>query len=291
MNTLNRQTMRRIEHAAVKARPGRASRGAAIATEEQGREIELKLEVPTGAREALIAALDGQAATRKRLRSLYFDTSNSALAAAGISLRLRQEGERWVQTTKVLDDRGVANRLEETVNLPALAPGEKPQIDIGRHTAALQAKLLATLADADGPLQEHFEVDVYRLVCRRQTATCDIELALDQGVIRAGQAEAPVCELELELKRGSVAELCSVAEVWQREHGLWLGGEAKADLGLRVARGEGVTPPVVKASELKSGRPVSDQAMWNSVLRNCRAHVVPNAAAVAAGSENEEHIH
>ena len=251
----------------------------------------MKLEVPPGAREALVAALDGQAVTRKRFRSLYFDTSDGALAAAGISLRLRHEGDRWVQTTKVRDDRGVANRLEDSIDLPALPAEQKPQIDIGRHTAALQAKLLTTLANAGGQLQERFEVDVDRLVCRLQAANNDIELALDQGIIRAGDAEAPVSELELELKRGSIEELCSLAELWQREHGLWLGWESKADRGLRVARGQGSTPPVVRASELKSGRAVSDQAIWNAVLRNCLAHVLPNAAAVAAGSVNEEHIH
>ncbi|TIV43312.1 MAG: CYTH domain-containing protein, partial [Mesorhizobium sp.] len=38
--------------------------------------------------------------TTKTLRSIYLDTSEHALKKAGIALRLRRDGRRWVQTVK-----------------------------------------------------------------------------------------------------------------------------------------------------------------------------------------------
>ena len=63
-------------------------------------EIELKLQVPAGALAAVERALAAAPVTSVRMRAVYYDTPDSRLAAAGIALRLRQEGRRWVQTLK-----------------------------------------------------------------------------------------------------------------------------------------------------------------------------------------------
>ena len=64
-------------------------------------EQELKLHVPATARPGVERELARGALARTRLRALYFDTSTRALARAKISLRLRLEGRRWVQTLKM----------------------------------------------------------------------------------------------------------------------------------------------------------------------------------------------
>ena len=47
-----------------------------------------------------------------------------------------------------------------------------------------------------------------------------IELALDRGVLLGGGKEAPLCEVELELKSGSEETLVALAEAIAREFSL-----------------------------------------------------------------------
>ena len=63
-------------------------------------EIELKLQVPQGALPAVEQAVAVGQARRQRLQAVYFDTADRRLGAAGLALRLRKEGRRWVQTLK-----------------------------------------------------------------------------------------------------------------------------------------------------------------------------------------------
>src|SRR3546814_12773533 len=63
-------------------------------------ERELKLDVPEASRIGLKKALTQLGATELALNARYFDTENRDLAKAGIALRLRQEGDQWVQTVK-----------------------------------------------------------------------------------------------------------------------------------------------------------------------------------------------
>ena len=68
-------------------------------------EIELKLRLPRSAVAAVLRHPAVAAVRRGRtrvatLRSTYFDTDDIRLARAGIGLRLRREGRRWLQTIK-----------------------------------------------------------------------------------------------------------------------------------------------------------------------------------------------
>jgi inorganic triphosphatase YgiF len=55
------------------------------------------------------------------------------------------------------------------------------------------------------------ETRVARTVYPLRSSTGEIEFTVDRGTIAAGDRSAPLCEIELELKRGSQAELFNVA--------------------------------------------------------------------------------
>jgi inorganic triphosphatase YgiF len=57
-------------------------------------ENELKLSLDSEATERWKAQLQAQGAERQLLRTIYFDTNDGRLAAAGLSLRLRCENDR-----------------------------------------------------------------------------------------------------------------------------------------------------------------------------------------------------
>ncbi|MFN9103948.1 MAG: CYTH domain-containing protein, partial [Betaproteobacteria bacterium] len=80
-------------------------------------EIELKFQVPPGQATAVARAVGTASARRVRLQAAYADTADRRLAAAGLALRLRREGRRWVQTLKGRGD-GLMARPEHEVPVP-----------------------------------------------------------------------------------------------------------------------------------------------------------------------------
>ncbi|TMG91094.1 MAG: CYTH domain-containing protein, partial [Betaproteobacteria bacterium] len=82
-------------------------------------EVELKLTIDPASlarvREhpALAAVLSGRARTSKDV-STYYDTRSGELRKAGVALRMRRSGHRWLQTVKGAGDRvGALHRRPE----------------------------------------------------------------------------------------------------------------------------------------------------------------------------------
>lgn len=260
-------------------------------------EIELRLQVPPGARAAVGRALAaGGAVSRTRLQAVYVDTPDRALAAAGIALRLRKEGRRWVQTLKVGALHATA-RGEHNV-VVAVAAGLRPVIDPARHAGTPPGIALeAALAAADGPLVERYRTDITRSRSLRRTRYGQVELALDIGEILAdapGDGEPrrwPVCELEIELVSGTPRAVFETAQRWIDSHGLWLDTRSKAERGDRLARGE------PRGAAVKAHPPGSLPAdatpaqAWRAFVESCLAQALPNASEIAAGSGQPEHVH
>lgn len=265
-------------------------------------EIEFKFCIPADRLDAVEAALRAGEVKRTRLQARYFDTAEHALAAQGVVLRLRKEGDRWVQTAKAAGH-GVLQRLEHNVDLgSAGADAQVPQPDVQRHADTPVGERLAELLRAAGqPLRPTYGTDIWRLTRTIEHEGCTVELALDLGEIHAGEDEgegksarvAPVRELELELVSGPVHGLTALAQQWADAHGLWFSTVSKAEAGLRLLHGS-TQMPAVKAQppHYKAGSAAPDgRALLRAVVAACLAQILPNASEVAAGSDDADQIH
>lgn len=222
-----------------------------------GKELEFKLELTPqelrriGANPALENLTVGKPVT-STLRSIYFDTPDHRLRARGISLRVRSIGDRWVQTIKAGTnlEKGISNpdELEAVVCRPEPDLGA---IDDRRLRRAVERAVKASA------LEPQFETIVTRTTHKLHSDKGDLELALDEGVVRAGTTEDKLCEAELELKAGSPECLLETAAALFSAQPIRLAEATKADRGYDLALGRrngGIAPrkaehPVLTGNE------------------------------------------
>lgn len=255
-------------------------------------EIELKFQVPAARREAVAAAVAGRTAAPvvQRLQAAYFDTEACALANAGIALRLRREGSHWVQTLKA-GSGDTLLRFEHNVPRPGRGAGA-PLLEPALHDGTPAGERLnAVLGDGvHAALQCRYRTDVRRRLRLLRTRGATLELALDQGVIVAGDASLPLCELEIELHTGPAPVLLATARTWVQRHGLWLDTRSKAERGTLLAAGQARSPArKAKAVELPRDAGLADAR--RAVLAECLQQVAVNASQVASGDFGDAHVH
>jgi triphosphatase len=256
-------------------------------------EFELKLEIPAGRLEAVLAAMKLQGATRERLRAVYFDTPDGALAAHGIVVRMRKEGRNWVQTAKAPGS-GALARLEHNAPVEAAAQGAAPAVDLARHTGTPVGDAIRDALELDPdagfpPLVALYETDITRLSATLHHGESDLEIALDQGRIVAGPHPAPVRELEVELKEGRPVDAVQLARRWCQDHGLWLSTISKSMKGQRLAGT--AQRPAPRAGKADYGRHADGHALVVAVVSACLDQMLAFASEVGAGSTDAEHIH
>ena len=247
-------------------------------------ELELKFQVPDERVADVEEALRRDTVQATRLRARYFDTPEESLAAAGLVLRIRQEGDTWVQTAKG-PGRGGFERLEH--NVPLGPGGSELPPEISRHRGhPVHDLLVQALHDCGSELQPTFETDVARLARTMRAGSAAMEIALDRGEVRAGTHRQRVQEVEFELKEGTPAALVELARSWCRNHGLWLDPQTKSALGRRLAAGNEAPAPTTAEALTAKGRHLPP-AIFDSALRQ----ILANARELAAGTGSDGHVH
>lgn len=239
-------------------------------------EFELKFLVPRKARAVLRAALGERGAKpeRRRLVARYFDTADRRLARTGMSLRLRREGRRWVQTLKAGGEAALA-RFEHEV------PRPDGTLDASVHAGTPTGDRVAGLLAGGEPLVQRYGTDIRRVTRRLRMRGTIVELAFDEGRITAQDREWPVCELEFELLTGSRAGLFALAGQWRARFGLMLDVRSKAGRGDALADGRPASAPR-RAMPVVLARGACVDEAWRAVLDECIAQVLVNAAGLAA---------
>jgi inorganic triphosphatase YgiF len=159
------------------------------------RALELKVELSKSDLERLrselpISDLRVGAAGSKKLRTVFFDTPEHKLHAAGISLRLRRQNGGWVQTVKT--DQKVAGGLSNPIELECSVEAE--ELDLAKISAKKIRR--ATQKAVQGTsLRPVFETVVHRTTRKIGTGDSDIEFALDEGKVRTRAGATDVAPL------------------------------------------------------------------------------------------------
>jgi inorganic triphosphatase YgiF len=215
------------------------------------------------------------------LQSTYYDTPDLRLANRDLTLRVRRNGRQHVQTVKAGDLRqiGLFEREEAEQTVPRPGP-DLAAIGDGALRRAVGGAVGA------GALKPIFGTEVKRTRWQLGDGSrVAVEVDLDVGHLKAGRVRAPICELELELKKGRPRNLIRVARTLGRAVPLRLDVASKAARGLALYRGEEQT--IRRAETVTYDRDASLGDAVLTILKECLAHAASNQAAVLAGTDIE----
>jgi triphosphatase len=247
------------------------------------KEVEVKLEIASASLSALkkIPLLRTLKETPKRTAevSVYFDTDKHKLRKRGLMLRVRRVGNRYVQTIKAGGKLAPFERDEWEAEIA----GEEPDLDLAKDTA-LEPLLNNKFRQRLKPL---FETRVKRTVYPVVDESHVIQLTVDQGTIETGTHSLPLCEIELELKRGSAAQLFSLARDLTQVLPARLAVKSKSERGYEVIDGDQQLP--VKAAAVDLQADARTRNAFKAIGLACLKQVINNEPAVIKGDPEGVH--
>jgi inorganic triphosphatase YgiF len=216
----------------------------------------------------------------ERLVSVYYDTDKRDLHAHGATLRVRREGDSFIQTVKAT---GAANGMLQRDEWEQPLEDSQPDLDAAANTS-LGAVLTAQVRAALKPI---FETRIQRTYYYLADNDWRIEIAFDHGEVVAGNRLLPICEMELELKYGYRAALFELARMIVEVIPAQLSLVAKSERGYALvdeaeqqffpARNPKLTPGTATANS------------FQSIANSCLNQLVANAPHV--NRRNPEALH
>jgi inorganic triphosphatase YgiF len=193
-------------------------------------ETELKFELDAAGAKALAAHLQlASLGQPRKLRSVYYDTPETELRDHGLTLRVRDDGKRRLQTVKQSAVGGNGFQRGEWEHLLESGTGGElaPDLDAAARTPAGEVLSRRDLAF----VRPVFEVEIKRITRSVEVEGAIIEIALDRGSARAEGRRTPIGEVEMELKTGPAAGLFALARECSRIAPLELSFVSKAARG------------------------------------------------------------
>lgn len=207
------------------------------------------------------------------LHAIYFDTGKGSLREAGLSVRVRRQGEVWIQTIKAEQNgRGlILDRSEWETSVAG------PELDL----AAAKGTALGDLLK-EGSLKKRikpaFEVRTDRQAYRVERNGASIEAVVDRATVTAGERAETFGEVELELKAGEPLALFKLALELVEAAPLRLSIQTKAERGYALLPGE--TPRSYKAERVDLPPDLSTGEAFQAVARSCLTQALRNEALV-----------
>ncbi|MGO1234021.1 MAG: CYTH domain-containing protein [Marinobacter sp.] len=201
-------------------------------------ELEIKLTLTEPAQQQaldwLLSLPLAEKGSRKTLVNRYYDTPDAALNQARAALRVRQAGDRYIQTLKTRGEfvNGAHNRQEWEWELAG------PELDL----SLLEQTPLHNQVDLSD-LQLAFETNFQRQEIIFRDGSNEIEVAVDAGHILGGGKIMPLHEVEFELKAGDAECLMQQASKLAEQVPVFLNLVSKAEQGYYLA---GIYQPDLK---------------------------------------------
>ena len=168
-----------------------------------------------------------------QLCNTYYDTPEQLLRQYGMGLRIRGNNGEYEQTMKCKDGSvgGLHRRAEHNV------PLSSNNLDIMRFPKHIWPQE-CSLDELNGRLSTlfttHFRREQYLLNTSEQD---QVEMVFDFGEIETDKHQTPVCEVELELKKGSSQALFDLAKALFNQVPFRLGYKSKAQRGYELFEG------------------------------------------------------
>ena len=207
--------------------------------------------------------------SEENLVTTYFDTARHKLKRNGLTLRVRQAGDDYVQTVKAVTS-GTLTRGEWETKLdgatPDLAKAKETPLD-RLVTRKLRRKLKPV-----------FRTSVRRMALPIRMRRSEIELAVDRGSITSGRRSRPIAEFELELKGGRPADLFRLARSFERSTGAELDLRSKAEKGYLLAGGD--RESAGHAEPIHLDRKLSVHDAFTVIASSTFRHFATNADAI-----------
>src|SRR5262249_42588344 len=240
--------------------------------------VELKLWVDPGQLAQLIdsppiVAHARNKGTVRHFKDVYYDTPAGALLRAGVMLRVRRRGGRFIQTVKIAPaDGGIPLRRSEwEFPVAGMAPDFQAMMPL--MSAGLQNVL------AHDPLLPMFGAELRRRVRTLVLPSGTVEIAFDTGIVRSGERSAPICEIEL--KRGSAAALYDFALRLAEHAAIRPVIRSKVERGFELA--SATAPGVHPARRLETSRDVSVDDAFAQLLQSALYQLLLNQPAAEDG--------
>ncbi|MGP5063209.1 CYTH and CHAD domain-containing protein [Psychrobacter celer] len=268
-------------------------------------EIELKFLVPESRLKGLMRQAKVKSSQTTQMAAHYYDTPDQQLAQAGIGLRIRKEGDTWVQTIKAGGD-GLAARLEHNATLDpehvqAMLADKAlmPDLSIYKDTAIAPALAAFKLKKLTKNLTQLYVTDVKRttrllIEDNDEGADNQLEMAYDYGEIVHGNDDAlrdHIQEIEFELVSGDIDFLFTTAKVWCKRYKLCLSTITKAERGGLLITRQAHSPAVTADTQLSHiDNHISMPAFVRAAVHHCLLHILPNSSAIVSGRYDDAHV-
>ena len=197
---------------------------------------------------------------------------------AGIALRLRRDGRRWMQTVKTTGE--IHGGLSQVGEVENPAPGGRVRLDAIPDASIREATLRSV---SGAPL-----MPVCETIIRRSASELSLEdgtraeLAIDVGEIRAEGRVAELREAEIELLEGNPTGLFDIAHKLFPKGGLQFSRLSKSARGYLLAEEGWIEPPLAAqhATTIAVDRDqIAEQAARN-ILRDCLNQIAANFVVV-----------
>jgi inorganic triphosphatase YgiF len=247
------------------------------------RELEVKLELAPASlaelKKSPLLRTVKMAPKRQAEVSVYFDTNKHKLRKNGVMLRVRRVGSRYVQTIKANGNLAPFDRDEWETEIAS----EQPDLSLVKGTALepLMTK------KSQRQLRPLFETRVQRTAYPVVDGAYAIALTVDRGTINTGTRTLPLCDIELELKRGTAAKLFEVARKLTGALPARLAMKSKSERGYEIIDGEWALP--AKASSIDLPAQLSARDAFTMIGLACLKQIIDNEAAFMRGDPEGVH--